>query len=555
MSKPNHSDKKGFPRSRISEAVWATVIGIAATHAQAAEEAAELHKSDMLNEEEFKEDKDKSALVAAGGAGAGSNENILGDGTTVAHAGDAEGVVQEEQAPELAQNATVPANDANSVEADKVSAIKTAAQASTAGDAVAESGLAAVGGAEQSVFTGDAVIDAAEGDGVDTDYGSAPLVAGMEFDTGLLAALGVGAVAVGALIVASDDDDDNNSGSTGEPLSGTAIDGYIAGATVWADLNGDGVQDAGETTVTDSNGNFSFGSVAAGTTVSILPGGRDVMTGEIVNTTLTATASSAGEVVVSPITTLLAQGANEAELREALGLPDDVDLATFDPVAAITSDDPAVRAAGESVFTAAQQVMTVLQTGAASGQTVQDVATSLANSINSGATLEAATVTTLGSDLGGVVNNVNQAIESSLGNGQLATAINSGSFQQLSDTMDVVAIAQTQLVNSVEQATQSGGTVNADDWTPEAIGQAAEQWTPDLNEDNFAFLVEQGLSLEGADVQITDEAFLQTLINDPTAAGALSGADLEVDDSLSEFTDTLAGLTGNDVAVGDLGDY
>lgn len=555
MQKITQDTLKDLPRSRISESVWAAVLGIAASYNAQADEITPANNEGELQDklDEQKELKDEAAMVAMAGAGAGANENIVGDGTTVEHAGTEGGEITDTaEAQIMAKQAPLSTNDApfsptdNSPSATNQSVDGELSVAATAASATDATGETLADDSSDSIL--DSIMSSAE-----------PIVAGMEFDTGLLALLGVAAVGVVAIAVNNDDDSsDNSSTPTPTPLTGTAIDGYVAGATVWADINGDGVQDAGETTITDSKGNFSFDNVPGGTTVSILPGGRDVMTGEIVNTTMTGSASSNGPIVVSPLTTLIANGADAAQLKASLGIDQSIDLATFDPVAAITSDDPAQQQLGESVFIAAQQVMTSLQAGVANGGTVNDIAGSLASNINAapaGSDFGDAVNSTLGSDLGGVVNNANNAIADGLGGGNLASAISSGSFQTLADTMDVVAIAQTQLVNAVEQAHDSGTTIDAADWTPDAIETSASNWTPDLNADNFAFLIEQGLSLDGADIQITDADFLQTILGNTDSAGALAGSNIEIDNSLSDFTDQLAATTGNDVTVTDLGDY
>ena len=113
-------------------------------------------------------------------------------------------------------------------------------------------------------------------------------------------------------------------------LSGKVVDGYINGATVFCDLNQNGVQDAGEaSTSTSGQGDFTLASACSATVVSV--GGTDIGTGYAFQGTLKA---PAGAVVVSPLTTLIAgTGLSNAQLVSALSLPQGTDLTQVDPAA------------------------------------------------------------------------------------------------------------------------------------------------------------------------------------------------------------------------------
>ena len=147
-------------------------------------------------------------------------------------------------------------------------------------------------------------------------------------------------------------------------LDGTAVDGYIAGAIVFGDANGNGVLDTGEvSTLTDSDGEFSLIG-AQGDLVLI--GGIDISTGLAFEGTLRA---PEGATVVTPLTTLVVSYAEtqstsvtqaEEDLKTALGLPD-VDISTVDPVAL------AVQGSADGVALLAAQVQvqnTILQAAA-----------------------------------------------------------------------------------------------------------------------------------------------------------------------------------------------
>jgi hypothetical protein len=132
-------------------------------------------------------------------------------------------------------------------------------------------------------------------------------------------------------------------------LSGTAVDGYLQGARVFLDVNGNGLADTGEpTATTDANGRYSLdysqvSSPVLGMRV-IVTGGVDTDTGYAFTGMLTARAdgSRAGQLV-SPLTSLVdalvAQGLSLDDARTkvaaALGLTV-ADLAT-DPVAVLAN--------------------------------------------------------------------------------------------------------------------------------------------------------------------------------------------------------------------------
>ncbi len=113
------------------------------------------------------------------------------------------------------------------------------------------------------------------------------------------------------------------------PTSGKVVEGYLSGATVLCDVNGNGVADSGEITVkTDSGGNFTFptpGCTAGMTAV----GGRDVDTGIDFKGVLRA---PAGATMITPLTTLMVAGMTQERVIAALGLAAGTDIANADPV-------------------------------------------------------------------------------------------------------------------------------------------------------------------------------------------------------------------------------
>lgn len=133
--------------------------------------------------------------------------------------------------------------------------------------------------------------------------------------------------------------------------AGVASDGYLSGALVWIDSDDDGVRDwtdsnrngrwdsgEGESwALTDGQGRYS-GLEGSGTLrASANPNGTtiDISTGAVFTGSYAAPSASS---VISPLTTLLAASGDQQTIKEAFGL-DDVDLTSFDPLAAATAAD------------------------------------------------------------------------------------------------------------------------------------------------------------------------------------------------------------------------
>jgi len=139
---------------------------------------------------------------------------------------------------------------------------------------------------------------------------------------------------------------------------GRVIDGYIQGATVFADANEDGVLDAGEASATtDETGGFA---ITGGAGPLVMFGGVDTATGLSFEGVLRA---PEGSSVVTPITTVISSLMDagnvdgtemtvdqaSAILVSANYIPAGVDIANFDPIAASLSTDSALAEVGASV--------------------------------------------------------------------------------------------------------------------------------------------------------------------------------------------------------------
>ncbi|WP_417841650.1 cadherin-like domain-containing protein [Terasakiella sp.] len=143
-------------------------------------------------------------------------------------------------------------------------------------------------------------------------------------------------------------------------LSGKGVDGYLSGADVWIDLDKDGVMDANETdrTITDSSGNYTL-STSANDYIISMSGGTDIATGKAFYGVLQA---PEGSTVVTPLTTLLANGVSESDLKATFGLRADLDLTTTDPVAGASNSDIAKLAAvGVQIQNTIVQAASVLE--------------------------------------------------------------------------------------------------------------------------------------------------------------------------------------------------
>ena len=236
---------------------------------------------------------------------------------------------------------------------------------------------------------------------------------------------------------------------TGNAVSGVAVDGYISGATVFADANGNGLLDSGEvSTVTNANGQFVQ---QGGTGPLVLIGGTDIATGKPFTGSLSA---PAGSTTISPLTTLindlspLGTSAAEQKVLNALGLSSSLDLTTLDPIAAANAGDlvgAAAEVAGAKVY---DTVSLIAATMAGAGHdftgATTDAFSAIAAAINgSRANLaDEVSVSTL-------ISNVAAAEHITLGQG-------------VADAVAAIIVAGNQLLDQKQQADTSGTNLLAD---------------------------------------------------------------------------------------------
>jgi hypothetical protein len=132
-----------------------------------------------------------------------------------------------------------------------------------------------------------------------------------------------------------------------QPVSGVVQDGYIAGASIYLDRNGNGLADADEDTGmrTDADGNFSGTTLGKGSLVAV--GGTNIDTG--LRNTLVLSAPQESKII-SPLTSLLQNLVSTSQLTlaqagdqvaTAFGLVG-LNLLSFDPLS-VGAGDPGVQ--------------------------------------------------------------------------------------------------------------------------------------------------------------------------------------------------------------------
>ena len=336
---------------------------------------------------------------------------------------------------------------------------------------------------------------------------------------------------------------------------GNAIDGYIAGATVFADANDNGVLDAGEvSTVTDAAGNFTlFG----GSGPLVMEGGTDISTGLTFTGQMMA---PEGSTVVTPLTTLVAAiagpGATAQDIAAAnqtvlqgLGLDSGIDLASFDPIKATVSSDPTQQTQGQAAVAAAVQIQnTIVQaasllTGAGASDATTAVVTELANQIttqvNNSQTFDLNNSTVLSSVItnAGTAAGADSGLLSTTATG--AANVISASNQVITDAAgqtgvdllttlaQVSVVAQGDASTSLAAAGQSGSTATVEaDYTGSSLTQAVDDASGSVGDVLGANAPVTLTGTSGSD-------FLQGGVGDDTLTG-LAG------------NDKLQGFNGND---------
>ncbi len=180
-------------------------------------------------------------------------------------------------------------------------------------------------------------------------------------------------------------------------LTGVAVDGYLQAATVFLDINRNGLADAGEPiTTTDLNGRYALDHSTVAASVLGLPivvtGGVDSDTGFAFGGKLSAPVESVSQAqVVTPMTTLVdamvSQGlaadvpAAKQKVANALGLT--VDQLAIDPVAAI-ANNPGIYTTAVALQRSIQMLASAnARTGESSYESQERVVRAIATAIRS----------------------------------------------------------------------------------------------------------------------------------------------------------------------------
>ena len=166
-------------------------------------------------------------------------------------------------------------------------------------------------------------------------------------------------------------------------VSGKIIDDYIAGATVFIDTNNNEQLDDGEpSTVSDNFGNYSLPFVP-GRLISI--GGIDIGTQQPVDgLTLSSPLDTYTETkMITPVTTLLETEEDEEEIKEALGIPEYLDLNTADPVVEREREggDDTLYEVGNQITVMALSLQEVVETQSTEEESTLDIIKTIAQEI------------------------------------------------------------------------------------------------------------------------------------------------------------------------------
>ncbi|WP_147127113.1 beta strand repeat-containing protein [Shimia ponticola] len=204
----------------------------------------------------------------------------------------------------------------------------------------------------------------------------------------MLAGLGAGGLALAAAGGGGGGGDDGGSGggSAAPVPAGTVVDGYLVGATVFRDANGNGQLDEGEfSTTTDQNGEWSLALDPSAPDAQLISiGGIDRSTGETFTGVLTGPADA---TVLTPITTLVQALIEE---REAAGTPVSAEDAAAEVATALGLDgqdildlDPVELAEGGDLeaLQLAAQIAAVINVAAGGSEDDQAASSSVASSL------------------------------------------------------------------------------------------------------------------------------------------------------------------------------
>ena len=181
-----------------------------------------------------------------------------------------------------------------------------------------------------------------------------------------------------------------------ETVTGTIVDGYVAGATVFQDLDNDNVLDDNEPyTTTSATGEFTLPGVISSATAPLkMISGFDIGTNKAIVTSLGVPTTASGNVVASPIGTVatLAQAADPNtgistlvdRVATYFGVSEtsqaNLDLINDDPIKGMKNDNSSIVSASKDTFEANQYLMALAHTAETMGSYI---ASTIDNAIQS----------------------------------------------------------------------------------------------------------------------------------------------------------------------------
>ncbi len=176
-----------------------------------------------------------------------------------------------------------------------------------------------------------------------------------------------------------------------EDISGSVVDGYVAGATIFQDLDNDNVLDAGEpSTTTSSTGEFTLSNIVASSSAPLkIISGFDIATNKAIVTSLGTPSNSAAQVLVSPLSTVSSlANINDNSVGSATSIDrvatyfdvsstsqSNLDILSVDPLDKLRDSDADIVSAAKDVFEANQLVMALTHS-------VEAVGAYLANAVD-----------------------------------------------------------------------------------------------------------------------------------------------------------------------------
>ncbi|MBR1212046.1 VCBS domain-containing protein [Bradyrhizobium sp. JYMT SZCCT0180] len=343
-----------------------------------------------------------------------------------------------------------------------------------------------------------------------------------------------------------------------DSFSSRVVDGYISGATVFSDDDGDGEFDVGveASATTAADGTFTITGAGGGKLVMF--GGTDVSTGLAFHGTLSAVA---GSTVITPLTTLvaaLAASSSAADIAiaqtavlNAFGLGA-VDLQTFDPVAAAAEGGSGAAAATKILAAGIQVQTTIAQITAAAGSdtTGADVVSAVASAISgaAGGTVNLTNTVTLTSIIQNAAPDADPAAVNAAT--QVVSAANTAIASAAAGTGDPLAV----LTGLAQAATVALGQ-GTDQLAAAAAGTGGATFADAIANNTGTNL---STAISNAPVGDPDGSEVGTLGNDTiTGAGGNDVIDgLDGNDTLSGLggKDTIHGSDGNDKLFGGDGD-